>query len=325
MRTGVLSGGAIRTAQLPVQRPSTAHVPTLSVDACTGKHDRIECTVARQGLWEPPESDEVLTPDGRVLTYCMYGPRDGFRVVFTADRRARAGRGRHHRGHRAERDPDARARPARLRRLEPAARAQRRRRRRGCACDEDAQGWGRFAVAGSSGGGPHALACAAVLPDPVARCAVSASISPPDVSGPAPSEDEDDPRRNLTSWLAARGEARLRPHIEEAARQIMTSIEAEDPRCCPTPTPLRGPPPTPCGPWTAQRPWRAYEPRSWTATTGGSTTTSPSPTTGASRWAPSASPSASGTAATTRGAASRPPGLPPPSSPRNARSTTAGT
>jgi hypothetical protein len=35
----------------------------------------------------------------------------------------------------------------------------------------DAQGWKRFAVFGGSGGGPHALACAALLPERVIRCA----------------------------------------------------------------------------------------------------------------------------------------------------------
>ena len=48
----------------------------------------------------------------------------------------------------------------------------------------DAQGWERFAVVGGSGGGPHALACAALLPGRVTRCAVGSGISPPDTSGP---------------------------------------------------------------------------------------------------------------------------------------------
>jgi pimeloyl-ACP methyl ester carboxylesterase len=42
----------------------------------------------------------------------------------------------------------------------------------------DALGIGRFAVLGHSGGGPHALACAALLPE-----RVIAAVS---VSGPAP-------------------------------------------------------------------------------------------------------------------------------------------
>jgi pimeloyl-ACP methyl ester carboxylesterase len=42
----------------------------------------------------------------------------------------------------------------------------------------DSQGWERFAVVGGSGGGPHALACAALLPDRVTRCAVLSGIRP---------------------------------------------------------------------------------------------------------------------------------------------------
>ena len=41
----------------------------------------------------------------------------------------------------------------------------------------------RFAVVGRSGGGPHALACAAMLPDRVTRAAVLVSLAPPDAAG----------------------------------------------------------------------------------------------------------------------------------------------
>ena len=40
----------------------------------------------------------------------------------------------------------------------------------------------RFAVVGRSGGGPHALACAAMLPDRVTRAAVLVSFAPPDAT-----------------------------------------------------------------------------------------------------------------------------------------------
>jgi len=93
----------------------------------------------------------------------------------------------------------------------------------------DSHGWERFAVAGGSGGGPHALACAALLPGRVTRCAVSACVAPPLTTGPEPSANEDDPRRNSTSWLAARGEERLRPSIEAASRSIWAQIEAGGP------------------------------------------------------------------------------------------------
>ena len=54
--------------------------------------------------------------------------------------------------------------------------------RRGCCRDVgaivDALGIGTFLTAGASGGGPHALACAAVLPDRVLGVATFASPAP---------------------------------------------------------------------------------------------------------------------------------------------------
>lgn len=47
----------------------------------------------------------------------------------------------------------------------------------------DALGIDRFAVSGGSGGGPHAFACAAMLPERVLRCAVAVSIAPFDAEG----------------------------------------------------------------------------------------------------------------------------------------------
>lgn len=47
----------------------------------------------------------------------------------------------------------------------------------------DARGVQRFAVLGSSGGGPHALACAALLPDRVRGVAILAGIGPFDADG----------------------------------------------------------------------------------------------------------------------------------------------
>ena len=42
----------------------------------------------------------------------------------------------------------------------------------------EALGVDRFLVAGGSGGGPHALACAALLPDRVIRCQAAVSVAP---------------------------------------------------------------------------------------------------------------------------------------------------
>jgi pimeloyl-ACP methyl ester carboxylesterase len=52
----------------------------------------------------------------------------------------------------------------------------------------DALGVDRFAVTGGSGGGPHALACAALLPDRVLRCLASVSIAPYGPDGLAQAE-----------------------------------------------------------------------------------------------------------------------------------------
>jgi pimeloyl-ACP methyl ester carboxylesterase len=47
----------------------------------------------------------------------------------------------------------------------------------------DAYDLGSFAVIGRSGGGPHALACAALLPGRVSRAAVLVSLAPPGADG----------------------------------------------------------------------------------------------------------------------------------------------
>ncbi|MEU8227254.1 alpha/beta hydrolase [Kribbella sp. NPDC048915] len=106
----------------------------------------------------------------------------------------------------------------------------------------DSLGWERFAVTGGSGGGPHALACAALLRDRVTRCAVAGSNSPPLVDGPEPTEEEEqeDPRRNRTSWRALHGD--LRPALEESARSIMAAVEAGGPEFPPDPGSPPGPP-----------------------------------------------------------------------------------
>ncbi len=47
----------------------------------------------------------------------------------------------------------------------------------------EALGIDRFVVSGGSGGGPHALACAALLPDRVIRCLAAVSVAPYGVPG----------------------------------------------------------------------------------------------------------------------------------------------
>ncbi|WP_405581785.1 alpha/beta fold hydrolase [Streptomyces sp. NBC_01092] len=79
---------------------------------------------------------------------------------------------------------------------------------------------GPFSVLGRSGGGPHALACAALLPDRVASAAVLVSIAPPDADGldwfegMAPS--------NVIAYKAAR--AALRDGSEECLERLKANL-----------------------------------------------------------------------------------------------------
>ncbi|MFJ4477511.1 alpha/beta fold hydrolase [Streptomyces xanthochromogenes] len=54
---------------------------------------------------------------------------------------------------------------------------------RDVAAIADRYGLERFAVVGRSGGAPHALACAALLPDRVTRAAALVTLAPPDAEG----------------------------------------------------------------------------------------------------------------------------------------------
>jgi pimeloyl-ACP methyl ester carboxylesterase len=97
----------------------------------------------------------------------------------------------------------------------------------------DSLGVARFAVFGGSGGAPHALACGALLPDRVTRCA--------SVVGPAPFGDGG---LSQDQWVdgmvegnvrefgwALTGEETLRPELEREKQELLSSIEsdAEDP------------------------------------------------------------------------------------------------
>lgn len=126
----------------------------------------------------------VNTPDGRLLTAAAFGPHDGHPVVshhgtpgsrlltppepglldrlgvrlLTYDRPGYGG-----------------SQPRPGRRVADAA--------ADVAAVADAFGVHQFAVTGWSGGGPHALATAALLPERVTRCALLASVGPLDGPG----------------------------------------------------------------------------------------------------------------------------------------------
>lgn len=84
----------------------------------------------------------------------------------------------------------------------------------------DVHGWDRFAVWGGSGGAPHALACAALLPDRVERCASVVSPAPYNAAGldwfqgMSPGNVEE-------FSLALQGEDAYRPLVERLARETV--------------------------------------------------------------------------------------------------------
>lgn len=85
----------------------------------------------------------------------------------------------------------------------------------------DALGMDRFGVMGGSGGGPHALACAALLPDRVLRCVAAVSPAPWDLVDFDPLAGMN--AGNVEEFTAAMaGEAAHRPIAE---REAATSLE----------------------------------------------------------------------------------------------------
>jgi pimeloyl-ACP methyl ester carboxylesterase len=90
----------------------------------------------------------------------------------------------------------------------------------------DALGLDRFLTQGRSGGGPHALACAALLPDRVAAAATLASVAPYDVDGldfmAGMGED------NIEEFGAAlEGPDRLAPMLEALAPNLIEADPGE--------------------------------------------------------------------------------------------------
>jgi pimeloyl-ACP methyl ester carboxylesterase len=173
-----------------------------------------------------PTTFELPLSDGRTLTYCLYGPDEGVPVLF-------------HYGTPGVRLLSPQAVGAAVRcgvRLlvpdRPGYGGSSRRPGR-CVADvvedvvllADALGWDRFATWGGSGGAPHALACAALLPTRVRRCA--------SVVGPAPFDAEGldwfagMSAGNVEEFSRARlGEAAYRPLVERLAREAVASVEA---------------------------------------------------------------------------------------------------
>jgi pimeloyl-ACP methyl ester carboxylesterase len=187
-------------------------------------------------VWTPPATHELNTPDGRTIRYCLYGPADGTPVI--------ANHG----------TPGTRllAQPwidviercgVRLLTLDRAGYGGSTRRRDRSVADvasdvallADAEGWDRFAVEGGSGGGPHALACAALLPARVTRCAVYVGVAPYATAGDGQGLAHDHwfegmSPGNIKEFTAAmRGEAAYRPLVEQLGADAIASVERGEP------------------------------------------------------------------------------------------------
>jgi pimeloyl-ACP methyl ester carboxylesterase len=179
--------------------------------------------------WVPPATRAVELTDGRRLTYCLYGPDDGAPVVSSNPT-----------PHTRWERPDVVEAYQRLgvrvlsydRPGYGGSSRQPGRTVADAASDvaalADAQGWGRFAVTGFSGGGAPALACAALLPDRVTRCAVVAGTAPYDASGldffAGMSPDNADGFR-----LATRGAADFRVRTDRVAEQVLAELAGAEP------------------------------------------------------------------------------------------------
>jgi len=172
-----------------------------------------------------PATSDLTLPGGRVLRHCLYGPADGVPVIshggspstrwrrpeqiasieasglrmLAYDRPGYGGSTRHPGRTVADAVADMRALA-------------------------DAYGWDRFAILGGSGGGPHALAGAALLGGRVTRCAVVSGVRPAEATAPGGSGV-----RPAGSVKPVRDEATIRASAARVGVEIMGAIEAGGP------------------------------------------------------------------------------------------------
>jgi pimeloyl-ACP methyl ester carboxylesterase len=159
----------------------------------------------------------TVTPDGRVLAFAVWGDPEGFPVMSLHGTP----------GCRLNRWPNEelyRRRGVCLVTHDRAGYGRSARRRGRSVADEvddvvaiaDHLGFDRFAVTGGSGGGPHALACAALLPDRVVRATCLVGIAPLGSSG-----------LDVDSWLDGMDAENVKEFGWAIAGEEVLSVELE--------------------------------------------------------------------------------------------------
>lgn len=170
--------------------------------------------------------ERVVSLGDRVVSFARYGREGGRRVVFHFGTP-----GTRHLGPRMTRIVDARAIDLVV--LERPGYGESTRRPGRSVADVVSDvvavvtelGWDRFAVWGGSGGGPHALACAALVPDLVERCACV--VSPAPFAAEGLDWFDGMPPGNVEELsLAVHGDAAVRPLVERLAAEAVAAVEA---------------------------------------------------------------------------------------------------
>ncbi len=175
-------------------------------------------------------SGSTTTPDGRTLTYCEWGDPSG-QPVFSLHGTPGSRLGRHP-------DEDVyRSAGVRAITYDRAGYGGSTRHAGRAVADAaadvariaDELELGRFAVTGGSGGAPHALACAALLPERVTKCA--------SVVGPAPFGPGGLTKDQFFAGMvegnvrefgwALDGEPTLRPELEQEAEKAIASLAGD--------------------------------------------------------------------------------------------------
>jgi pimeloyl-ACP methyl ester carboxylesterase len=170
------------------------------------------------------------TPDGRTLAYATWGDPDGFPILSLHGTP----------GCRFNRWPDEELYVrlgVHLVSHDRAGYGRSDRHHGRCVADEaadvaalaDELGIDRFGVSGGSGGGPHVLACAALLPHRVVRAACIVGVAP--FGDPGLSEDEwlagMDPENVKEERWALAGEEVLTPELEREQREMEERVAVD--------------------------------------------------------------------------------------------------